>query len=339
MLAEAGHDVTALIQPFNQAQKDLHFNLKYGAQRCNYLYLKDAELPKNIRFTDVFAPAEKTDAIILAVPTKFLEKAYSEIEPYVTRHPKCTLILLSKGFAGESGMTWGIKIKNSLMLAGRRNFAVLSGYTPAKELASAHLTKKYFAASAASRDLNAIKKVRALFRGTHLGIVGTTDIRGLSIAGALKNAYAFGYGVLTGLAGLAQNEEEKKYYSVLSSAYLGLAHNEMRVFLDNIGANPKTWSSPAVRGDFYGTCQGEIAWESRNVAFGKFLSGYPKMDKIHEYLSKYTVEGYESLRTLVAIGEKENFYLPLLYSISRIIQGGYHLLLADIVQKTAKSQS
>lgn len=307
MLAEAGHDVTALIQPFSRAQRDLHFNLKYGVQKCNYLYLKDAELPENIRFTDVFRPAEKTDAMILAVPTKFLEKAYFEIEPYITRHPKCTLILLSKGFVGDSGMSWGLKIKNSLVFCGRRNFAVLSGYTPAKELALANLTKKYFAASAASRDINAIKKVRALFRGTHLGIVGTTDIRGVSIGGALKNAYAVGYGILLGL-----NENG------LAWKYLELAHNEMKVFLDEIGASPKTWSSPAVKGDFYGTCHGELGWESRNVAFGKFLAKYPSVFEAMKYVSENTVEGYEALKTLHQIAHKNKLRAPILYAIHRI---------------------
>lgn len=337
--ALAGHEVTLRIRKFSQAQTDLFNNLCSGVQRSNYLHLPGIQLPENIRFADAFSPTEKTGAIILAVPTKFLEKAYSEIEPYVTQNPKCTLVLLSKGFAGESGMTWGIKIKNSLTLAGRHNFAVLSGYTPAKELASAYLTKKYFAASVASRDLNAVKKVRALFKNTHLGIIGTTDIRGVSIAGALKNAYAIGYGILDGKRKFAQTDEEEIYLSKLSWMYLGLAHKEMKVFLDNIGANSKTWSSPAVKGDFYGTCHGEIAWESRNVAFGKFLSTYPLPEKIPEYLSKDTVEGYESMRTLAAIGEKEGLHLPLLYSVFRIVQGGHHLLLTDIVEKMAKSKS
>ncbi|OGF78796.1 hypothetical protein A2W54_04170 [Candidatus Giovannonibacteria bacterium RIFCSPHIGHO2_02_43_13] len=317
--ALAGHEVTLRFRKYSQEQADLFNNLKNGVQRSNYLHLPDIELPESIRFADAFAPAEKTNAIILAVPTKFLEKAYSEIEPYIAWNPKCTLVLLSKGFASGSGMSWGVKIKNSLMLAGRRNFAVLSGYTPAKELASAHLTKKYFAASVASRDLNAIKKVRALFRNTHLGIVGTTDIRGVSIAGALKNAYAVGYGILLGL-----NENS------LAWKYLEIAHKEMKVFLDNVGANPKTWSSPAVRGDFYGTCQGEIAWESRNISFGKFLAAYPSWFEINKHISENMVEGYESLKILWRIAHENKLRAPLLYCIHRIcFYGASPIAIAD----------
>ncbi len=311
ILAKAGHDVILTIQPFDYPHIELFSELyrtgknRFG-KRENHLGLRGIELPANMDFTDNFKFENNPNAIFMAVPTKFLLPVYQKIREYVLIHPKCTLVLLSKGL-DENSISWSVRIKNDMTLCGRKNFAVLYGYTPASELAVSDLTWKTFAASLASRDLNAIKKIRKVFSGTQLGIVGTTDIRGTGIGSALTKAYAIGYGLLLGL-------------SQDSSAFpfLEKAHNEMKVFLDNAGASPKTLQSPAVRGDFYGTCQGEIAWESRNVAFGKFLAKYPSAFEAIKYVSENTVEGYEALKTFHQIAHENKLRAPILYAIHRV---------------------
>lgn len=321
------HEVTLMIQDFNQAQKDLYFNLKNGVQKSNYLYLREVELPR-MEFTDNFDAIKNADVVFLAVPSQYIYDVYLKIHDNLLENKKCALVLLTKGMDYCGNVPWGLKLRNNLKLSlGSSNFAVLSGYTPAEGIALSQSTWKHYAASVASENLNVIKKLRKLFLGTNLGIIGTTDIAGVSLGGALKNAYAIGYGILTGLAGLAQNEEEKKYYSVLSWKYLELAHREMKVFLNNADASSKTWGSPAMKGDFYLTSVGEITWESRNVSFGKFLANYkPRHDKTNpndpteKYLRENTVEGYESLMGFYEIAQREKLNAPLLYSLHSICE-------------------
>ena len=330
--AETGNKVTFRVKTYDYPHLELYLSLlrvgkNHKGKRENDLRLPGVELPANIQFTDNYDPALLADVIFIAVPSGYLEENVMALLPYLKKNSRCTVVLLTKGIDAKSMLPWALKLKKDLALAaGHHNFAVLSGYTPAKDFAVSKMSRKFYAASVASSNLNAIKKVRSVFRNSQLGIIGTTDIGGIGLGGALKNAYALGYGILIGL-----NEND------LARKYLALAHNEMRLFLDYFGANPKTWSSPAVKGDFYLTCQGEIGWESRNVAFGRLLATYPVKEKILEYVSGHTVEGYDAMRALWDIGQNQNFHLPLLYSLYRIGAGGHHQLLTDIVKKMTKS--
>lgn len=332
--AEAGNDVTFRVKTYDYPHLELFLSLlRTGKNRCgkreNDLHLEGIELPEKIRFTDDYFPALSADIIFIAVPSKFLNANSLALLPVLKINSKVVVVLLTKGLDAESKLPCALKLKRDLEYAlGFKNFAVLSGYTPAEDLAISNLTKKNYAASVASMNLTAIKKVRQVFRGSRLGIVGTTDVAGVGAAGALKNAYAPGYGIL-----LSLNEPE------LAWKFLELVHEEMKIFLRHFGADPKTWSSPALKGDFYLSCQGEVNWESRNVAFGKLLATYPAKEKIEEFISKRTVEGYDAMNVLWQIGQNQGFHLPLLYSLYRIAHGGYYLLLTDIVKKLSGKQN
>lgn len=309
ILARVGHDVRLLVQPFDQKHRDMFYNIKYGAQRCNYLHLPGVELPK-MEFTDNFEGVKDADVVLLGVPSRYVWDAFLKIKAELGKKPKAIIALLTKGLDDYGKLPFGMKMSNLLKLEGNNNFAVLSGYTPAHGLAVSQSTQKFYAASVASKNLNVIKKLRQLFRGTNLGIVGTTDIAGVSLGGALKNTYAIGYGILLGL-----NQNEKAW------KFLSSALEEMTVFFDYFGADRKTISTPAVRGDFYGTSVGEIAWESRNVSFGKFLALRPTREAIARYIAEHTVEGYESALTLWKISREQKLKTPILDEIYSVCTG------------------
>ncbi|MDO8522754.1 MAG: 2-dehydropantoate 2-reductase N-terminal domain-containing protein [bacterium] len=315
ILARAGHEVTLLIQPYDSAQRALYLNLRLAAtwaKNTNYIHLPGVELPENIEFADNFKNCANADVILLAVPSKFLWSAIENIKPYLESNPKCILTLLTKGFDSDGQIPVGLKLKNNLLLTlGYKNFAIISGYTPASYLANAYLTGRVYAASVASYDLNIIKKLKRLFKGSGLGLIGTRDVVGSALGGALKNAYAIGYGILRGL-----NKSDEAW------AYLNLALCEMKIFLDYAGAKSKTLESPAVKADFRLTSIGEIDWESRNVTFGKYLAEYHTAEEIKAYVQdpKHTVEGYESMKTLWQIAQDNKLYTPLLHRIHAICE-------------------
>lgn len=308
--AKAGNEVVLLIQPYDQDQKDLLYNLKNGTQQTNYLHLPGVRLPP-MEFTDNWEAAKATDAIFLAVPTKYLGETFLKIKECLELNPKATLVLLSKGFDGYGDVPWGVKIYNNLKLHGYNNFAVISGPTFAKEIVRPY--QAHFV-SCASRNISVIKNLKELFKNSDLHLVGTTDVVGVSWGGCLKNAYAIGYGILDNLAG------QKTAFE-----YIWLALDEMKVFLDFAGACPKTLHSPAVENDFYVTSRGD----SRNRKFGEFLSGYHSKAEITDYLKERTVEGkertvegYEALKTLWRIAYANELSAPLLYGIHAICECG-----------------
>ncbi len=316
LAARTGHDVTLHVQPFNQEQKDLHWNMKYGAQKTNYLYLPKVVLPP-MSFADNFAPAKSADVILIAVPSKFLWLAIENLKPYLMENPNCVLALLTKGLDAYGNIPIGVKLRNHLRLTiGFENFAIISGATPAKIMVEPHRTT---VASIASTDLNIIKKLRKLFLNTGLATVGTTDIVGVGWGGALKNAYAVGYGILEGL-----NKRDLAWEFVNRLALM-----EMKLFLYRAGAHPKTLHSPAVKDDFRVTSTGYLNWESRNVSFGKFLAKYqPKhnagnpKDPIDSYLKNHTVEGYEAISALWRIAQNERINAPLIHGIHSVCELG-----------------
>lgn len=316
-LANAGHDVTLIIQPFDYPHIELERYLECTGKnkegkRENNLHLPGIELPMNLKYSSYFLSISEADVVFLAVPSKFLQLSYIKIRSFLAKNKKCTLVLLSKGWDESAKQPWGVRLQTDLKDSiASQNFVVLSGYTPAYHIANAHLTLFSYAASAGSANLNAINKMYNLFYATRLGIVGTNDVIGVSWGGLLKNAYAIGYGILTGC---------KK--SEFAGKYLDMAHLEMKVFLKHFGASEKTWDSPAVKGDFYLTSQGQIDWKSRNVAFGEFLGTFQSKTDIQRYAALHTVEGFEALKALFDIAYNNSLMVPLLYAINRIVEFG-----------------
>src|SRR3989344_2976314 len=303
--SRAGNEVALLIQPYAQNQKDLFYNLRNGTQQTNYLLLPGVMLPR-MYFTDNFEAAKSADVICLAVPTKYIGQAFLKIKECLEVNSKAILVLLSKGFDSFGDVPWGVKLHNNLKLSGHKNFAVISGPTFAKEIIrpyTAHFV------SCASKNIGAIKKLKALFKSSGLHLTGTTDLTGVSWGGPLKNAYAIGYGLTFKLI------DERAAFD-----YIWLALNEMKAFLDFAGARPKMLHSPAVERDFYVTSRGN----SRNRKFGEFLAEYQSKEKIKEHVenSANTVEGYESMKTLWKIANENKLDVPLLYGVHSICEYG-----------------
>lgn len=316
VLAKSGrHDVSLLIQNIDYDHLEMYLYLlrtrknRWGL-RENNLYLPGVTLPENIHFTDSFEGAATADVIFLTVPSKYLQRTYGVIRNYLVDNKKTILVLCTKGFKIPEGIPCGMYIQKDLKKNFKNNyFAVISGYTPAGMIAADEW--KSFAVSVASSNIGVIGKVRQLFLGTNIGTIGTTDVAGVSLGGAVKNAYAVGYGLLLGLS------QEKS-----ASEFLVRAHKEMKVFIKHFKAREETWESPAVKGDFYLSCVGELCWESRNVSFGKFLATYPGPSAVKKFLSRSTVEGFESLNILWGIAHQNGLSAPLLYCIHNIVEYG-----------------
>ena len=308
MLARAGREVVLWCSTHDYPHLKLFLTLQRAPEKENYLYLSGTKLNPKIMFTDKLDFAETADVILLAQPSKHIFETFLPICEILKKNRKAVVALLSKGFSATY-QTLGERMLESLKSMDFHRFAVISGPTFASEILKPY--QLHFA-SCASKNLSAIKQLKKMTKGTSLALVGTTDIVGVSLGGCLKNAYAAGYGLI-----LKQKGKSAAF------DYIWLALREMKLFLDYVGASPRTLWSPAAQGDFYVTCRGN----SRNRAFGEFLAEYHSKDEINEYLTRNTIEGYESMKKLWGlvhynVSQKMSFDAPLLYGIHSICEFG-----------------
>lgn len=297
------HEVTLLIRPYSQAQKDLYYNLRAGTQKTNYLYLPDVEIPENVLFTDNFEAAVDADVILLAVPSKHIWEPFSNVTDCIEKNRKMIIALLSKGVRPRSNQPLGLDLENHLNTGFHEfhNFAAISGPTFAKDLV---VSGKSHVAAVASHNLSVIKKLKEMVKGTGLELEGMTDLLGVSWGGCAKNTYALGHGICDGLG----------YSQEMLDKYLELAFGEMRAFLEVVGVKSKTISGPAVKEDFYMTAQGE----SRNRVFGEFVAEYHSIEEIEAEADKRTVEGFEAMKAIWKIAHENKLFAPLLYGIHSV---------------------
>lgn len=331
ILARPGHQVTLRIPTFDTPHLEMLLSLQRtgknaNGKRENNLHFDGIELPPNIDFTDSLDAVLSSDVVLLARPSKYIYDSFFGICERLKQNPRANLVLLGKGFASKSLLPLGIEMRDYLRATGLHKFAVISGPTPAIELVDPYRTS---VASVASEDRNVITKLKKMCRGTGLCLVGTKDVLGVSWGGCLKNAYAIGYGILGGFAAKERKERHfaasaGKYQDLVSLwwNYLDLALREMKGFLDDAGATPRTIESPAVKGDFRMTSEGTVRWKSRNVRFGEFLAEYHKKDEIDDYVSSHTVEGYEAMKALFHIADSKELDTPFLYGIHSICELG-----------------
>lgn len=133
----------------------------------------------------------------------------------------------------------------------------------------------------------------------------TTDIKGIQLAGGIKNAIAVGSGML---AGLNASDSTR-------AAYLATGMADMAKALVSLGGIKETTYSFAGVGDLMLTCMSPT---SRNFTFGYYLGQGLNVDEAFKMMNNKTVEGYKVIRALNKYSQEKDipFYtIPVLYDI------------------------
>lgn len=146
---------------------------------------------------------------------------------------------------------------------------------------------------------------RQILENDSIKLETTTDIKGIQLAGGIKNAIAVGAGML---AGLNSSDSTK-------AAYLATGMADMAKALVSLGGIKETTYSFAGVGDLMLTCMSPT---SRNFTFGYYLGQGLNVDEAFKMMNNKTVEGYKVIRALKKYSEKKDvpFYtIPILYDI------------------------
>lgn len=184
------------------------------------------------------------------------------------------------------------------------------------ELADRHQTHVVYC----GRDIAILQRIRALMQTPYYHISLSTDITGVEIAVALKNAYALGVSLAIGLAEQSEGIGCVPHYNA-QAALFSQSVREMCGLLALLGGKPENICYGA--GDLYVTIFG-----GRTRLLGTLLGRGLSFPKAMQELSGVTLESVaiasriaQAVRTMAAKGQTNLNAYPLLIHIDEIING------------------
>lgn len=179
--------------------------------------------------------------------------------------------------------------------------AVLSGPSFALEVFQRQPT----AVVAAATEPAVSQRAQRVFSTSAFRVYSQTDVVGVELAGALKNVIALAAGILEGL-GLGYNTRAALITRGLAEiTRLGVA----------LGARPATFAGLAGMGDLILTATGGL---SRNRGLGMALGQGQTLEQALAGKAA-VVEGVNTARTAVALGERHGVELPIAREVANVL--------------------
>jgi glycerol-3-phosphate dehydrogenase (NAD(P)+) len=226
-------------------------------------------LPVNVQayYVDRVAEAlEGVEVIVSGVSSPGVHWIGRTLAPHV--RPGMKILAITKGL--EAGADGHLRILPDALadelpaaVRARVPLAAVGGPCIAGELAGRRDTCVYFT----SRDGAVLPFLRGMFKTPYYHIFLSTDIMGVEVCVALKNAYTLAVGLAEGMLERLGGEDESgaRNYNP-AAAFFGATAREMTRLVSLLGGNPAMVASLPGVGDQYVTCMG-----GRTVRLGRLL--------------------------------------------------------------------
>lgn len=256
------------------------------------------DIPYNIKVSSSFEEVLKnTKLIYIVTASKYVASVCEGMLPYYkTSIPVC---IATKGLE-ESSLDLLSNIAQKILKT--KNIAVISGPTFAIDMAN----NEPVALALASINARTKNIVLKTLPGDTLKLRPTDDLIGIQLCGSVKNIIAIASGILEGLG-----------YSDSSRSFLiNESLHDIKHIIKYLGGNPKTILSFAGIGDLMLTCSSK---KSRNFSFGYVIGSTKSQEKIEEYLTNNTVEGYYTLETVHNLLKRKKINIELIDVIYNIV--------------------
>ncbi len=289
-------------------------------------HFKDIPLPRSVRpEADLMAAVGDTSLILLVTPSKYFHSALTKVLEVAP--DGSDLVIATKGFIPETGLLPCQTAHQEMERLGKRmRVSILSGANLAHEIVQggAGVTQ------IACENYETFERLLPLLETPKFRVVYSGDVIGTTIAAALKNVYAIGFGLLEGSKGAPEN---------FLATYATLVTSEIRNFGALLGASPETFDaeSQVWMADLLATCRG-----GRSAQFGRDLA--PMDDKpgktkparllLEQYRKKkIAIEGFEAARYANRIATQRGFHPPILGEIYAILHGGKQVDVDGFIEK------
>ena len=276
--------------------------------------LPGVHIPEEIDVSsDLKKTIEKTDLIIIASPSFSFRKTVLKLKNMRNLPP---LLGIAKGIEKET-LFFPSNIVYDILK--KKDYGHLSGPGFAKKVATGTHAKEVIASS----DKDLLKRLKDLFKIHPLKPYATTDLIGVELAGAAKNALSIGISLVEASVKSPKIQRVKR-------DLISLGVREMTELGKAMGGKKETFLGPAGKGDLILTATNPL---SRNFQFGKnLLHDSERMrKKIKE--GKITVEGFNNAFALYKLGKIYNLDLPMINEIYKLIykKVSPHKIVKDLV--------
>jgi glycerol-3-phosphate dehydrogenase (NAD(P)+) len=269
----------------------------------NKTFLPQIIFPSSVSFFNDLEKALKgTQAIFIAVPSRFCRQIYTKIAPFLDSEQY--IVSLTKGIEEESLKRMSEVMEEVFSAPSHSRIAVLSGPSFAREVAESHPT----AVVISSKNLETAKKIQSLVSSLYFRAYSSDDIVGVELAGACKNVIAISTGISDSF-GFGSN-------SMAGLVTRGLA--EMIRLGVSLGARQETYAGLAGIGDLVLTCTGKL---SRNRFVGGELG---KGKSVKEIISgmKMIAEGITTTLSVHQLAQRENVEMPICEQVYYVLYQG-----------------
>jgi glycerol-3-phosphate dehydrogenase (NAD(P)+) len=269
----------------------------------NKIFLPQTPFPASVSFyRDLEGAIQDTEAIFIAVPSRFCRTMYGEIAPFL--NPEHSIVSLTKGI--EEGT---LKRMSEVMIevfpsSLRSRIAVLSGPSFAREVADSHPT----AVVISSQNLELAKRMQSLVSSMYFRAYSSDDVIGVELAGACKNVIAIATGISDSF-GFGSN-------SMAGLVTRGLA--EITRLGIALGARQETYAGLAGIGDLVLTCTGKL---SRNRFIGTELGKGKILDEIIDGM-QMIAEGITTTLSVYQLAQREKVEMPICEQVYAVLYQG-----------------
>jgi len=291
------------------------------SSRENTVFLPGIELTVGLRAcADLEAEAGSADVLVLAVPSKFIRSVMLRLKAGLRKEQ--VLVNLSKGFESDSLKTISQVAAEVFGPGVARQWLTLSGPSFARELAARHPT----ALVAASESGELLERLQGRFSSDTLRIYRSGDLRGLEVAGALKNVMAIASGMINGLG----------YGFNTTASMVTRANMEISRLGIRLGAKPETFWGLAGIGDLMLTCFGSLSRNfqlGRRIAQGETLAGA-------ESATPMVAEGVETTKAVHGLAEQLAIEMPIAREVYHVLFAGKGVrdAIRDLMKRSLKSE-
>jgi len=271
---------------------------KYGH---NPLYLSSVFInPKEVKVTqDIRIAVAKADYIVIVSPSAFLYKTLEPLQKSKLNRKK--IIIAVKGIVPET-MQVVTEYLRSQFSVPFGNMALISGPSHAEEVSQ----EKLSFLTSVSTNLELAETVARFFKNRYVRTSVSSDIMGVELAVVLKNIYALGAGIYSGLG----------YGDNFIACYVSNCLKEMKRFVNQMySIDDRQMTDSVYLGDLLVTAYSRY---SRNRMFGNMI-GHGLSVKVALLEMKMVAEGYYAARCVHEINKKEQANIPIAEAIYNVL--------------------
>jgi len=242
---------------------------------------------------------KETEIVFLCVPVAFLREAL--IFNKENFNPETIFVNCSKGIESGTGF---LPFQIVEEVIGVRNYNTMVGLSFADEIIQKQPTLMTLGYS----DKISLDTIKETVQTKYFRIEETPHYKSLELASAMKNIYAIICGYADGLG--FKTNTKSKIITLALKEYETLA-KEMKFEYDTLALS-------GIVGDFVFTC---FSSQSRNYSFGLDLAKMPIEDVIEKH-KKQTIEGYNTIKSILVLIDKYKTQLILVNLLNNIIEKG-----------------